>query len=95
MASSLSKSHPNVKTLVVPTDITDPASVKALFEKVKEKYGHADLLINSAGLFKAIAPVKNVDQNMWWDELVPCFLAAKHRQHADFTRLSTSAAHSS
>jgi len=69
VASSLSRSHPNVKTLVVPTDITDPASVKALFEKVKEKYGHADLLINSAGLFKAIAPVKNVDQNMWWDEL--------------------------
>jgi NAD(P)-dependent dehydrogenase (short-subunit alcohol dehydrogenase family) len=30
-------------------------SIAALFDTVKKRYGHADLLINHAGLFKAIA----------------------------------------
>jgi NAD(P)-dependent dehydrogenase (short-subunit alcohol dehydrogenase family) len=66
----VSKTHPKVELLPVSTDITDPASVAALFEKVKEKYGHADVLVNNAGIFKAIAPVKDVDQQGWWDEMV-------------------------
>lgn len=70
VADSIAKSHPDVETLVVPTDISDPASVTALFEKVKQKYGHADVLVNNAGIFKAIAPVKDVDQQGWWDEMV-------------------------
>jgi NAD(P)-dependent dehydrogenase (short-subunit alcohol dehydrogenase family) len=44
--------------------------VNALFEKVKEKYGHADVLVNNAGLFKAIAPIKDVDEHAWWEEMV-------------------------
>ncbi|KAF2685217.1 NAD(P)-binding protein [Lentithecium fluviatile CBS 122367] len=63
------KDYPKVETLPFATDIADPASVAALFEKVKEKYGHADVLVNNAGIFKAIAPVKEVDQQAWWDEL--------------------------
>jgi NADP-dependent 3-hydroxy acid dehydrogenase YdfG len=70
VATSISKSHPNVETLVVPTDIADLGSVKSLFEKVKEKYGHGDVLVNNAGIFKAIAPVSVVDQQMWWEEMV-------------------------
>lgn len=52
------------------TDIADPASVAALFSKVTEKYGHADVLVNNAGIFNAIAPIKDVDQAAWWEELV-------------------------
>jgi NADP-dependent 3-hydroxy acid dehydrogenase YdfG len=70
VANAVAKSHPNVETLSVSTDIADPASVAALFEKVKEKYGHADVLVNNAGIFKAIGPVKDVDQGLWWDEMV-------------------------
>jgi NAD(P)-dependent dehydrogenase (short-subunit alcohol dehydrogenase family) len=70
VAQSIATSHPDVETLAVPTDIADPKSVAALFEKVKEKYGHADVLVNNAGLFKAIGPVKDVDQAAWWDEMV-------------------------
>ncbi|KAF2826609.1 NAD(P)-binding protein [Ophiobolus disseminans] len=69
VAASIAASHPDVETLVVPTDIANPASVTALFESVKEKYGHADVLVNNAGIFKAIAPVQDVDQQAWWDEL--------------------------
>ena len=35
--------------LAVPTDVADPASVKALFALCKEKYGRLDVLFNNAG----------------------------------------------
>jgi NAD(P)-dependent dehydrogenase (short-subunit alcohol dehydrogenase family) len=70
VAETINKSHPDVEVLVVPTDIADPASVAALFEKVKQKYGHADVLVNNAGVYKATSSVKNVDQQDWWAELV-------------------------
>ena len=37
------------RTLVVPTDVRDPAAVAALFARVKETYGRIDLLFNNAG----------------------------------------------
>jgi NAD(P)-dependent dehydrogenase (short-subunit alcohol dehydrogenase family) len=37
-------------TLVVPTDVGDPASVKALFAHTKEAFGRLDLLFNNAGV---------------------------------------------
>jgi NAD(P)-dependent dehydrogenase (short-subunit alcohol dehydrogenase family) len=36
-------------TLIVPTDVTDPAQVDALFAKVKDSYGRLDMLFNNAG----------------------------------------------
>jgi NAD(P)-dependent dehydrogenase (short-subunit alcohol dehydrogenase family) len=35
--------------LVVPTDVADPASVKALFAACKERFGRLDVLFNNAG----------------------------------------------
>jgi NAD(P)-dependent dehydrogenase (short-subunit alcohol dehydrogenase family) len=35
--------------LCVPTDVTDPASVAALFAATREKYGRLDFLFNNAG----------------------------------------------
>ncbi|KAH6638810.1 hypothetical protein C7974DRAFT_329525 [Boeremia exigua] len=69
VADTIAKSHPNVETLVVPTDISDPASVTALFEKVKQRYGHADVLVNNAAIFKADQSVKEVEEQAWWDEM--------------------------
>jgi NAD(P)-dependent dehydrogenase (short-subunit alcohol dehydrogenase family) len=37
------------RALAVPTDVTDPASVRALFAKTKETFGRLDLLFNNAG----------------------------------------------
>ena len=37
------------KPLAVPTDVTDPAQVNALFEKVKSTFGRLDMLFNNAG----------------------------------------------
>jgi NAD(P)-dependent dehydrogenase (short-subunit alcohol dehydrogenase family) len=37
------------QALAVPTDISDPASVKALFARAKEVFGRVDVLFNNAG----------------------------------------------
>jgi len=36
--------------LAVPTDVADPASVRALFTATKERFGRVDLLFNNAGI---------------------------------------------
>src|SRR5690606_19845189 len=47
------------KTLIVPTDVGDPASVKALFSAVEKEFGRLDLLFNNAGMG---APAIEVDE---------------------------------
>src|ERR1700759_5255936 len=42
-------SAPPPRTLVVPTDVSDPASIAALFDTVNQTYGRIDLLFNNAG----------------------------------------------
>jgi NAD(P)-dependent dehydrogenase (short-subunit alcohol dehydrogenase family) len=37
------------RALAVPTDVTDPDSVRALFAKTRETFGRLDLLFNNAG----------------------------------------------
>jgi NAD(P)-dependent dehydrogenase (short-subunit alcohol dehydrogenase family) len=37
------------RTLVAPTDVTDPASVDALFEQTRARFGRLDVLFNNAG----------------------------------------------
>ncbi|OYX03593.1 MAG: 3-oxoacyl-ACP reductase, partial [Rhizobiales bacterium 32-66-8] len=40
---------PDGEFLVVPTDVTDEASVRALFAAVAARYGRLDLVFNNAG----------------------------------------------
>src|SRR4029077_14815815 len=40
---------PPPRTLAVPTDVTDPNSIAALFDAVKSAYGRIDLLFNNGG----------------------------------------------
>src|SRR6202140_4046478 len=41
---------PPPRTLAVPTDVSDPAQIAALFAAVKGTYGRIDLLFNNAGI---------------------------------------------
>jgi NAD(P)-dependent dehydrogenase (short-subunit alcohol dehydrogenase family) len=50
--------------LVVPTDVTDPAAVTALFDAVVSRYGRVDLLFNNAGLGLS-APVTEIAYEDW------------------------------
>ncbi len=38
------------RALVVPTDVSDPAAVAALFAKTKDEFGRLDVLFNNAGI---------------------------------------------
>ncbi len=45
-----------VRTLVHPTNVSDPSSVDALFGAVAGKFGRLDLLFNNAGISASAAP---------------------------------------
>src|SRR5688572_27209770 len=47
------------RTLVVPTDVTDPASIRALFAKAIETFGRLDLLFNNAGIGAPGVPLED------------------------------------
>jgi NAD(P)-dependent dehydrogenase (short-subunit alcohol dehydrogenase family) len=53
------------KTLVVPTDISDPAQVKALFAKIKEAFGRLDVLFNNAGVGAPAATPDELPFEKW------------------------------
>jgi len=53
------------QALAVPTDVSDPASVKALFETIKVRFGRLDLLFNNAGIFTKSASLEEVDFAQW------------------------------
>lgn len=52
-------------TLLVPTDVTDPASVAALFARVKERFGRVDLLFNNAGVGAPGVPLEDLPLAEW------------------------------
>jgi NAD(P)-dependent dehydrogenase (short-subunit alcohol dehydrogenase family) len=52
-------------TVVVPTDVTDPEAVRALFARVGEELGRVDVLFNNAGVFGAPAPFEDVAVADW------------------------------
>jgi NAD(P)-dependent dehydrogenase (short-subunit alcohol dehydrogenase family) len=73
---------PDEAALVVPADVTDPASVAALFEAVKDRWGRLDLLVNNAGLFGPAAQADEIDLADWQrvvdTNLTGAFLCAQH-----------------
>jgi NAD(P)-dependent dehydrogenase (short-subunit alcohol dehydrogenase family) len=52
-------------TLVVPTDVSDPASVKALFAATRENFGRLDLLFNNAGVGARPLPLEDLSFEQW------------------------------
>ncbi|MFN7087864.1 MAG: SDR family oxidoreductase [Burkholderiales bacterium] len=51
--------------LVVPTDVSDPAAVKALFAKTREAFGRIDVLFNNAGLNAPGIPFEDLAYEKW------------------------------
>jgi NAD(P)-dependent dehydrogenase (short-subunit alcohol dehydrogenase family) len=53
------------KTLAVPTDVSDPAQIRALFAKVMETFGRLDLLFNNAGIGAPPVPLEELPLEKW------------------------------
>jgi NAD(P)-dependent dehydrogenase (short-subunit alcohol dehydrogenase family) len=51
--------------LNVPTDVSDPVSVRTLFSEVKKIFGRLDLLFNNAGIGAPPVPLEELTYNQW------------------------------
>jgi len=51
--------------LVVPADVSDPASVRALFDETRETFGRLDLLFNNAGVSAPGVPLEDLTLDQW------------------------------
>jgi len=56
---------PGSKTLVVPTDVSDPESIRALFAQTKQVFGRLDLLFNNAGIGAPPVPLEDLPFEKW------------------------------
>jgi NAD(P)-dependent dehydrogenase (short-subunit alcohol dehydrogenase family) len=53
------------QALIVPTDVRDPASVRALFTKTKEAFGRLDVLFNNAGVSAPGIALEDLSYEQW------------------------------
>jgi NAD(P)-dependent dehydrogenase (short-subunit alcohol dehydrogenase family) len=53
------------RALAVPTDVSDPASARALFAKTKDRFGRLDLLFNNAGVNAPGIPLEDLTVEQW------------------------------
>jgi NAD(P)-dependent dehydrogenase (short-subunit alcohol dehydrogenase family) len=51
--------------LVVPTNVADAASVRALFDAATQAYGRVDLLFNNAGVGAPAVPLEDLPLEQW------------------------------
>ena len=64
------------RALVVPTDVTDPASVRALFDATSVTFGRLDLLFNNAGVGAPPVPLEDLPVEEWRRVLDACLTGA-------------------
>ena len=65
LQETAAKAADGSRTLVVPTDVSDPASVRALFEQTKQTFGRLDLLFNNAGINVPATPLEELKVDDW------------------------------
>jgi NAD(P)-dependent dehydrogenase (short-subunit alcohol dehydrogenase family) len=53
------------RVLAVPTDVSNPESVRLLFQKTKEAFGRVDLLFNNAGVNAPGIPFEDLSYEHW------------------------------
>ena len=59
-ASQISGDH-----LIAPADVGDPAQVKGVFARIKDKFGRLDMLFNNAGMGTPAIPIEDLSFEQW------------------------------
>jgi NAD(P)-dependent dehydrogenase (short-subunit alcohol dehydrogenase family) len=60
-----SRAEAQTRALVVPADVSDPASVHTLFETTRAAFGRIDLLFNNAGTNVPAIPIEDLSVEQW------------------------------
>jgi 3-oxoacyl-[acyl-carrier protein] reductase len=54
------------EALAVAADVSDPAAVRGVVDKVKASFGETTLLINNAGVSGTYGPIDVISTEAWW-----------------------------
>src|SRR2546426_746033 len=65
LESVVREAKPGARTLIVPSDVGDPGSVRALFARHKETFTRLDLLFNNAGIGAPAVPLEDLPFEQW------------------------------
>ena len=65
MLEAVAQEAAGAKTLIVPTDVGDLASVRALFARTKQEFGRLDVLFNNAGIGAPPVPMEDLTYEQW------------------------------
>jgi NAD(P)-dependent dehydrogenase (short-subunit alcohol dehydrogenase family) len=65
MLEQVAQEAKGAKTLIVPSDVGDPAAVRALFARTKQELGRLDVLFNNAGIGAPPVPMEDLTYEQW------------------------------
>src|SRR6185436_11603867 len=65
LEATAAKSKSGPAMLAVPTDVSNPDSVKALFARIGETYGRIDVIFNNAGINVPAIPMDELTFEQW------------------------------
>ncbi len=65
LQQTVDQSEAGDRALAVVADVTDPASVRALFDQVVARWGRVDLLFNNAGVGLQGVPIEDITPEQW------------------------------
>ena len=69
MAQEIYAINKEIKVLAVPTNLESPESITSLWKKIRDTFGHADVLINNAGVLYD-GPLSDAPPDTWWNDFV-------------------------